>query len=83
MRQCVLIMVLLASCAFVTPADGQDVPFLGRWDVTATSAKGTYPLWLEVKNEKGQLTGLFQDRTGSVRAIPEIALEGGQRSART
>jgi hypothetical protein len=29
-----------------------------------------------VKEENGTLTGMFQDRTGSVRKLPEIAIEG-------
>ncbi len=56
---------------------GQDNPFLGKWDITATTARGDYPCWLEVREENGQLIGSFQDRTGSVRTLPEIAREGG------
>jgi len=58
--------------------DGQDNPFLGKWDITATTARGDYPCWLEVKEENGQLSGSFQDRTGSVRRLPELALDSGE-----
>ncbi len=66
-------VVLLASAA-VLGAQGN--PFLGRWDITATSPTATYPYWLEVKEENGQVIGYFQDRWGSVRKLPEIAREG-------
>jgi len=65
--------VLLAGAGHPS---GQDNPFLGKWDITATTARGDYPYWLEVKEENGQLVGSFQDRTGSVRRLPEIAREG-------
>lgn len=76
MRRIVRMVILLAMGAWAAPAAAQDKPFLGKWDITATTPKGTYPLWLEVTSENGQLAGEFQDRTGSVRKIPEIALEG-------
>ncbi len=67
-------VVLACACAAMLGAQGN--PFLGKWDITATSAKATYPYWLEVKEENGQLIGYFQDRWGSVRKLPEIAREG-------
>jgi hypothetical protein len=69
-----LLMVVLGG-AFVA---AQGNPFLGKWDITATTATDKYPLWLEVKEENGQLTGYFQDRTGSVHKLPEIAVEGSE-----
>lgn len=59
-------------------AVSQDNPFLGRWDITAKTAKESYPYWLEVKEENGQLTGTFQDRGGAVRKLAEIAREGNE-----
>jgi hypothetical protein len=41
-----------------------------------SASPGSYPLWLEVREENGQLVGLFQDRTGAVRKLAEIAREG-------
>ena len=58
--------------------DGQDNPFLGKWDITATTAKEAYPLWLEVREAGGQLVGSFQERTGSVRKLAEIARDGNE-----
>jgi len=78
MRRSALVVILSALCAWTTPAGAQDKPFLGKWDITATTPKGSHPLWLEVTSENGQLAGMFQDRTGSVRKIPEIAVEGAE-----
>jgi hypothetical protein len=78
MRTFVLVGIMLLAVAFGAPASAQTNPFLGRWDITATTAKETYPLWLEVREEKGQLVGFFQERTGSVRKLAEIAREGSE-----
>ena len=68
--------MLVVGCAVTVSA--QTNPFLGKWDITATTARGTYPMWLEVKEEGGQLAGYFQDRTSSVRKLAEIAIEGAE-----
>jgi len=74
MRVSIVVCAMLLAGACHPGVQGD--PFLGKWDITATSARGDYPYWLEVKEENGQLVGSFQDRTGSVRALPEIAREG-------
>jgi hypothetical protein len=78
MRTFVLAGVVILVSVFGAPAGAEDNPFLGRWDITATTAKETYPLWLEVKVESGQLVGFFQERTGSVRKLAEIGREGSE-----
>ena len=78
MRTFVLVGIALLAAAYGAPVGAQTNPFLGRWDITATTEKETYPLWLEVKEENGQLVGYFQERTGSVRKLPEIAREGSE-----
>jgi hypothetical protein len=78
MRTGVLVGIALLAAALGAPAGAQTNPFLGRWDITATTSKETYPLWLDVREESGQLIGFFQDRTGSVRKLPEIAREGSE-----
>jgi hypothetical protein len=78
MRTFVLMWVMLLASACGAAAGAQDNPFLGRWDITATTAKESYPLWLEVREENGQLIGFFQDRTGAVRKLAEIAREGAE-----
>jgi hypothetical protein len=76
MHRCVLILLVLVACGFAAPVAAQNTPFLGKWDITATTPKGSYPLWLEVTTENGQLVGMFQERTGSVHKLAEIAVEG-------
>jgi hypothetical protein len=76
MRTIVLMWVMLLASVCGAPAGAQDNPFLGRWDITATTPKESYPLWLEVREENGQLVGFFQDRTSAVRKLAEIAIEG-------
>ena len=66
-------MLLLVCCSAV---GAQKNPFLGKWDITATTAKESYPYWLEVKEENGRLVGYFLNRTGGVRKLAEIAVEG-------
>jgi hypothetical protein len=75
MRHVILAASILACLAGAT-ASAQTNPFLGKWDITATTATDRYPLWLEVKDDGGQIVGMFQDRTGSVHPLPEIAIEG-------
>jgi hypothetical protein len=78
MRRLILVCGSLLVCAGAPILTAQGNPFLGKWDITATTAKESYPYWLEVKEENGQLTGSFQDRWGSVRKLPEIAREGNE-----
>lgn len=74
MRQHGLLLILILVCCGA--AGAQKNPFLGKWDITATSAKGSYPYWLEVREENGQLVGYFLNRAGSVSKLREIAIEG-------
>jgi hypothetical protein len=78
MRTFVLVWVVLLAVLCGAPLGAQDNPFLGRWDLTVTTPKESYPLWLEVREEGGQLIGYFQDRTGSVHKLAEIAREGAE-----
>jgi hypothetical protein len=74
MRHAVLLTIVVACAAGVARA--QTTPFLGKWDITATTATDRYPMWLEVKMEGGQLSGMFQGRSSAVFKLPEIALDG-------
>lgn len=78
MRRLVVVRSILLTCVCVATVAGQGNPLLGKWDITATTAKGSYPYWLEVREENGQLIGFFQDRGGAVRKLPEIAREGNE-----
>ncbi len=51
-------------------------PFEGRWDMTITTQRDTYPGWLEVKTENGQMHVRVQPRAGSVHPAAAVATEG-------
>src|ERR1700730_3377634 len=55
-----------------------DNPFLGRWDLTVTTPSATYPGWLEVVEKDGKLQGRYQPRSGSVRPVSSVAVEGSR-----
>jgi hypothetical protein len=78
MRNAIVCTLLLVACAAGAVVTAQSGPFVGKWDITATAAKDKYPLWLEVKEEGGQLAGYFQDRGGAVHKLPEIAIDGNE-----
>jgi hypothetical protein len=70
----VLAAVTLAAPAFSKSKN----PFLGRWDLTVATQNNTAPGWLEVTEEGGKLAARVQPRSGSVRPVENIAVEGGK-----
>jgi 3-keto-disaccharide hydrolase len=52
-------------------------PFLGRWDLTLTSPRATWPQWMEIVEQDGKLDGRIQPRGGAVRPIVAAKVEGG------
>lgn len=69
-----VVVVLASLCG--TAVGAPTNPFIGKWDITATTAKGSYPYWLEVTEDNGRLAGSFLNRSGSVTRLPEIAIDG-------
>jgi hypothetical protein len=51
-------------------------PFAGRWDLTITTQKGSYPSWLEYADESGTPAVRMVGRTGSVHAVQGAKVEG-------
>src|SRR5579883_12133 len=51
--------------------------FVGRWDLTLTSPRGSWPQWMEIVEKDGKLDGRIQPRGGAVRPIVASKLEGG------
>jgi hypothetical protein len=49
-------------------------PFLGPWDLTLTAPDRSYPSWLEITQEGGELKARFVGRWGSARQLPKIEL---------
>jgi len=76
MRWLSLPLILILGCC--SAAGAPKNPFLGKWDITGKTVRGTYIYWLEVKEVDGRLTGYFLNRAGSVLKLPEIAIEGNE-----
>jgi hypothetical protein len=53
-------------------------PYLGRWDLTIQAPGRTYPSWLEVSQEKGELKARFVGRWGNARPLPKIEIHRGE-----
>ncbi len=51
-------------------------PFAGRWDITITTPNGSYPDWMEVVDQGGQLTARVQPRGGSVHPAAGVSMQG-------
>src|SRR5579872_2240262 len=67
-------LFFLAAAAALNAAS----PFAGRWDLTITSAKGTYPDWLEVTETGGGLQARVQPKDGSVHAVSSVKVDDMQ-----
>jgi len=75
----VICLLSLIAAAPTTSADSKPNPFkrrqtappiVGRWDVTARDAEGTYPSWFEVEQSGYRtLVGRYVGKTGSARPI--------------
>ena len=60
------------------PAFAQDGnAFVGRWDLTLTSPRGSWPQWMEIVEKDGKLDGRIQPRGGAVRPIVAARVENG------
>ena len=71
-----LTAVLAVAAAATARADQKD--FLGRWNLTGTGPDSTAVYWLEVKEEGGQLSGMFLNRGGSPVKLASIAVTGDE-----
>lgn len=61
-------LVFLASLALSGFAQNAQ-PFLGRWDLTLTNSRDSWPQWMEIVEKDGQLSGRIQPRGGAVRPV--------------
>jgi hypothetical protein len=67
-------MVALA----VTAAKADSKAFLGRWNLVGTAPDSTGVYWLEVKEEGGQLSGMFLNRGGSPVKLAAIEVKADE-----
>ncbi len=72
---------IVAAALAPLPAQKEDGNrFTGRWDLTITTPKSTYPSWMEFVDEGGVPAVRLVGRTGSVRAVQNAKLEGSRLS---
>ncbi len=71
-----LILVLTVFVVFVLEARPQVDPFLGRWDLTVTTSRDSYPDWMEVTEANGVVAAFIQPRSGSAHAATDVKRHG-------
>ena len=74
---CVVLVAAIAIVAAVAPIVAQQNPYLGRWNLTGIGADGGI-YWLEIRDEGGQLTGMFLNRGGSPVKLATVKVENGE-----
>lgn len=62
----------------ITTVGAQQNPFLGRWNLTGTGANSTNVYWLEIKDDGGQLTGMFLNRGGHPLKLATVRIANGE-----
>jgi len=75
-RHFVIAAIVLAGA--VVAMSAQQNPFLGRWNLTGTGASSANVYWLEIKDDGGQLTGMFLNRGGSPVKLATVKVENGE-----
>jgi hypothetical protein len=58
-------------------------PFAGRWDLTVTTPKDTYPSWMEFTESRGQPQVRVVGRVASVHPATDVKLDGPRLSFTT
>jgi Domain of Unknown Function (DUF1080) len=71
-----LTAALVVAAVATTGADNR--AFLGRWNLTGTGTDSNAVFWLEVKEEGGQLSGMFLNRGGSPVRLASIEVQGDE-----
>ena len=81
-----LCLLLAVASAGLTPAlirAAATPPFAGRWDLTITTPKDTYPSWMEFSEKDGSAKLRIVGRVSSVHPATDLKLEGSHLSFTT
>jgi hypothetical protein len=78
MRRLVWFAVVLLVAIGLTPLAAQQNPYLGVWNITPAGATTGSVYWLEVKEQNGQLTGLFLNGGGHALPLASVKVENGE-----
>ena len=88
MKRYTVISILLVGLACSGPAEepssealDMTQAMLGRWNVTVVG-EDTYPLWFELTEVNGELTGSFQPRGGHAIPIDTVEVSGDELTFR-
>jgi len=70
--------LLVFAAALLAPAllRAAPSPFAGRWDITVTTPKESYPGWMELVEKGGTAEVRVQPRAGSVHPVTDVKLDG-------
>ena len=69
--------IILIQCGASEPVSEEvTIPFLGRWDVTASQADATYPMWFELERVEDGFQGRLQPRGGHSRPMENVSVDG-------
>ncbi|MBZ5618431.1 MAG: DUF1080 domain-containing protein [Acidobacteriia bacterium] len=71
-----LCLLSIAVTGLLPFAVAQTSPFEGRWDITVTTPRDTYPDWMEVTQTNGVVSALIQPRSASTRVASDAKLQG-------
>ncbi len=71
---CLLICVVVG-------VEGQG-PFAGRWNLTGTAEHADHVYWLEIREDRGRLSGMLLNRGGSPVEIQDVQVEKGELTFR-
>ncbi len=75
-----IILALIAAVALRAPGLSQKAgqPLAGRWDLTVTTPKDTYPSWMEVTQSGGQPQVRVVGRFASVHPATDVKLDASR-----
>ncbi len=73
-----ILAILVIASVFAPVVGAQQSPFVGAWNFTGTGSDTAFVYWLEVKEENGQLTGRFLNRTGNPIPLGVVKVENGE-----
>ena len=71
-----MVLALFVGLTVLSPAPAKPPPLAGRWDLTVTGPRGTYPSWFEISPAGDTLAGRFQGGFGHATALASITVQG-------
>jgi hypothetical protein len=71
-------LLAVGAIAMIASTSAQQNPYLGRWNLTPVGPESTGVYWLEIKEEGGQLTGMFLNRGGHPLKLATVKVENGE-----